>query len=141
VSGVDEGNLNTEEIAMLSFGQRLRLLRGNRPQKDVARALKIPPTTLSTLENQESVPRGEVVQRLARHFGVPVTYFYPQQSQPARVSERAKGFLRSIRENPVQGRDTIATHAAPDEGLELDDETKELIAEKIGQLAKTQEEP
>ena len=121
---------------MENFGERLRRLRGNQTQKEVARALNIPQTTLSTLENQPGIPRGEVLERLAAYFRVPVAYFYPQRSEPSVASERAKDFVRSLRQDSPEARDTIATHASPDEVF--DDETKQLIAEKIEHLAKPQ---
>ena len=58
---------------MAHFGERLRLLRGRRSQKRVAEELQIPPTTLSTLENQENLPRGEMLQKLTNYFGVQVS--------------------------------------------------------------------
>ena len=118
---------------MEHFGKRLRRLRGDRSQKEVAGDLAMPQTTLSTLENQEAVPRGEVVERLAMFYNVPVAYFYP--SSPAKVTQAANALLKSLKK-PTRGEDTVATHAA----LVLDEETKQKIAEKIKQkLAETKD--
>jgi len=46
---------------MENFGERLRRLRGDRSQKEVATKLGLPVTTLSSLENQDTIPRGEVL--------------------------------------------------------------------------------
>lgn len=116
---------------MDNFGERLRRLRGDRSQKEVAHGMDIPQTTLSTLENQGSVPRGEVLARLAEYFGVPITYFYRSNIEPLRSTERAKLFLESIRLQPISGKATVATHMEP--GDDFDEETKKLIAEKIHQ--------
>ncbi len=122
---------------MDNFGERLRRLRGNLSQKRVASQLGIPQTTLSTLENQQSVPRGEVLERLARFYGVPATYFYPHESRQIQPTEKARALLNSIRQIQTQGRDTIATHISSAEEFDFDNETKQLIAEKIHKLAKT----
>ena len=39
---------------METFGHRLSRLRGSRSQKEIAEALKMPPTTLSSLEAQKA---------------------------------------------------------------------------------------
>ncbi len=117
---------------MEHFGKRLRRLRGERSQKEVASDLEMPQTTLSTLENQEAVPRGEVVERLAKFYNVPVAYFYP--SRPA--THAARAWLKSLKE-PAEGEDTVATHAT----TVLDEGTKQKIAERIKQkLAETEDQ-
>jgi transcriptional regulator with XRE-family HTH domain len=93
--------------------------------------MDIPQTTLSTLENQTSVPRGEVLARLADYFGVPITYFYRSHTVPLRSTEPARRFLESIRAEPIRGKATVATHMEPSE--DFDEDTKRLIAEKIHQ--------
>lgn len=90
------------------FGERLRRLRGDRSQKSVAEELGFPQTTLSSLENQQAVPRGELLTKLAQFFGVPIDYFY-DESQP-RASDSARTWLRSLRDRP-KGFETVATHS------------------------------
>jgi transcriptional regulator with XRE-family HTH domain len=116
---------------MENFGERLRRLRGDRSQKEVAQGMGIPQTTLSTLENQQSVPRGEVLARLTEYFKVPITYFYRSHTEPLRSTESAKQFLESIRTEPFSGKPTVATHT--ESGEDFDEDTKRLIAEKIHQ--------
>ena len=123
---------------MNNFGERLRRLRGNASQKHVAQQLGIPQTTLSTFENQQNVPRGEVLKRLAGYYGVPITYFYPQELHPAQPTQKARDLLNSLRHANPQGRDTIATHTDLEEDVDFREETKRLVAEKIHKLAKTQ---
>jgi transcriptional regulator with XRE-family HTH domain len=123
---------------MNSFGERLRRLRGNRSQKEVAALLGIPQTTLSTLENQVSVPRGGVLKMLAEQFHVPVTYFFPQEPPTVLATEKAKALLDSLRRSAEQGKPTVAMHTNPGEGCEFDEEAKQLVADKIHKLAKTQ---
>lgn len=111
---------------MEHFGERLKRLRGDRPQKAVAEALGIPQTTLSSLEKQQSIPRGDVLKRLADFYSVPITYFYSPPS--LRSSEAGKAWLDELKSN-VKGRDTIATHSS----VQLDSELKKKIAEKLKQ--------
>lgn len=115
---------------MENFGQRLRNLRGERPQKEVANELGMPATTLSTLETQESVPRGEVLQKLAEYFKVPVTYFYRTQSVQLQSSEAAKQWLQHIRTSSFNAKPTIATNATD----EVDPDTKKRIAQALAQM-------
>lgn len=112
----------------MPFGEMLRRLRGTRSQKDVARELGMPVTTLSTLENQETVPRGPVLKKLADYFGVPLTYFYSAPSSEMRPSSAAKEWLLSLKERRVQ-KDAIATHASP----EYPEDVKQEFAQRIKQ--------
>jgi len=113
---------------MLHFGERLRHLRGNRSQKDVARELGIPQTTLSTLENQERAPRGERLQELVDFFGVPAEYFLGEQS--AEPSPSARAWLMEIRSSEAKSA-RIATHS----GRRLSDQQEQQIREKIREKA------
>jgi transcriptional regulator with XRE-family HTH domain len=113
---------------MAHFGERLRLLRGRRSQKRIADELEVPPTTLSTLENQESLPRGEILEKLANYFGVPVSYFFqPKRAQP---SEAARSYLTLIRSADPRSRG-IVTHST-----ELLDEKD---SEKVGEVIRKQD--
>ncbi len=94
---------------MEHFGEKLRRLRASRSQKDVAQDLDIPQTTLSSLEKQENVPRGEVLKKLAEFFAVPVEYFYA--TPEINVSDQASAWLNQLR-TQSKGRDTVATHSS-----------------------------
>jgi transcriptional regulator with XRE-family HTH domain len=118
-------NPKTRRPVMAHFGERLRLLRGKRSQKLVAEELRMRPTTLSTLENQENLPRGDVLERLARHFAVPVSYFFPE---PVKPSEAASNHLASIRGTGSK-TETIATYST----LDLDHEKQQMILSVIRQ--------
>jgi len=112
-----------------NFGGLLRRLRGTRQQKDVAAELGMPVTTLSTLENQDSVPRGIVLKKLSDYYGVAVTYFYSSPAQEVQPSDTAKAWLDTVRHNPINEdkKEVIATHAPPD----YPEEIKKRFAEKI----------
>lgn len=109
---------------MEHFGERLRRLRGDRPQKSVAEALDIPQTTLSSLEKQQTIPRGEILSKLADFFGVPIDYFY-DAPKPA-STELAKAWLEHVRSDS-EGRDTIAAHSKDP----IDRTVREKIAQRI----------
>lgn len=109
---------------MEHFGDKLRRLRGDRPQKSVAQALEIPQTTLSSLEKQTSVPRGDMLRRLADYFAVPIDYFY--EVPPTQVSASAKVWLQHLR-TESKGRDTVATHSR----IAFNEVEREKIAQKI----------
>jgi len=116
---------------MEHFGQKLRNLRGSRSQKEVATALGMPPTTLSSLENQESAPRGEVLQRLAEYFKVRIDYFFRTPSPEPKASDAARDWLYRVRQ-PAKGKQTVATQASE----LIDDKTKERIARALKRHAK-----
>jgi transcriptional regulator with XRE-family HTH domain len=102
------------------FGEKLRRLRGDTPQKEVAEALDIPQTTLSGLEKQSSIPRGDILKKLADYFGVAIEYFYDApEFQPSRS---AKAWLEHLQTN-FKGSDAIAAHS--------DDPVDEALRKKI----------
>lgn len=112
---------------MAGFGDLLRRLRGNRTQKQVANDLQMPITTLSTLENQENLPRGPVLKKLADYYGVPLTYFYSSSTSEMKPTDAAKAWLQHVRSAAV--KDTIATFAPPD----FSEEFKRRVADTIKQ--------
>ena len=59
----------------MTFGERLRRLRGGRNQREVAELCGIPQTTYSALENLESPPRQEIIDKLAAGFKIHSSYF------------------------------------------------------------------
>ena len=109
------------------FGDLLRRLRGSRTQREVAADLEMPITTLSTLEHQETLPRGPVLKRLADYYGVPITYFFPSPASEMKSSPAAKAWLQSI--HKAEAQDTIATYAA----AEFPEDLKRSVAEAIKQ--------
>jgi transcriptional regulator with XRE-family HTH domain len=109
---------------MSTFGERLRRLRAGRSQKEIAESLGMPQTTLSTLENQQAVPRGDVLNRLAEFFGVAVTYFYDVPATPP--SDAAKNWLQQLKQD-VKGHETVAFHSS----VQVSSDIKETIAKKL----------
>jgi transcriptional regulator with XRE-family HTH domain len=113
---------------MAGFGDLLRRLRGSRTQQQVASDLAMPVTTLSTLENQETVPRGAVLKRLADFYGVPLSYFYIAPSAEMKATDGAKAWLQQLRGTHAK-ENAIATFASPD----FPDDLKRKIADTIKQ--------
>ena len=109
---------------MEHFGEKLRRLRGDKPQKSVAETLDIPQTTLSSLEKQQTIPRGELLAKLAGFFGVPIEYFY-DAPEPA-STESAKAWLEHVR-GDLKGHGTIAAHSKDP----IDDADRKKIAQTI----------
>jgi transcriptional regulator with XRE-family HTH domain len=119
-----------QEVYMPNFGELLRRLRGSRSQREVATDLQMPVTTLSTLENQETVPRGPVLKKLAVYFGVSVTYFYSSSASEMKSTCAASAWLQRVRHNS-NIKETIATYAPPDYPEEIKNKIAEKIAERI----------
>jgi transcriptional regulator with XRE-family HTH domain len=86
----------------------------------------MPVTTLSSLENQSTIPRGEMLKRLADYYKVTVNYFFDMSGAEPGVTDVARAWLQRLRE-PAKGKDTVATQA----NIMLDDQTKERIAERL----------
>jgi transcriptional regulator with XRE-family HTH domain len=114
---------------MPGFGERLRRLRGDRSQKEIGGLLGMPVTTYSTLENQEAIPRGQVLKRLADFFAVPMSYFHPSPSPSLRSTESARGWLESLRTSEYAEQKTVA-HA----DFDIPATTRAKIAERIKAL-------
>ncbi len=54
------------------LGKKLRDLRGEKPQKDVAEAIGVTTMTISQYERGERIPRDDIKVALAAYFGKPV---------------------------------------------------------------------
>ncbi len=117
---------------MPDFGQLLRRLRGGRSQREAAAELQMPVTTLSTLENQQSVPRGTVLKKLAGYYGVSVSYFYSSSATEMKPTGAASAWLQTVRRDS-NVKETIATYAQPDYSEEIQDKIAEKIAEKVNE--------
>jgi transcriptional regulator with XRE-family HTH domain len=113
---------------MPKFGELLRRLRGNRSQREVAADLNMPITTLSSLENQVSAPRGPLIKKFADYYGVTPAYFYDSGTSAMKTSEPAREWLASLRQSAAV-KDTIATYAPP----EYPEEVKKQFADLIRQ--------
>jgi transcriptional regulator with XRE-family HTH domain len=92
----------------------------------VAAELEIAATTLSTLENQQALPRGEMLEKLAGYYQVPISYFFP--NEPTKPSAAATGYLQSIRRTDPRPH-AVATHST----LDLDHDKLVKIREKMRQ--------
>lgn len=53
----------------MSYGEKLRELRGDLTQEEMAKALRITKSSLSMYERNERVPRDEVKIKIANFFG------------------------------------------------------------------------
>jgi transcriptional regulator with XRE-family HTH domain len=118
---------------MTKFGELLRRLRGNRSQREVAANLQMPVTTLSTLENQESIPRGPVLKKFADYYGVPLAYFYATSGAEPRSSGAASAWLQTVRKtgDVAHVKETIATYGSSDFSEDLKNKIAEKISEKV----------
>jgi transcriptional regulator with XRE-family HTH domain len=110
------------------FGKSLRRLRGERSQREIAAALGVPTTTLSSLEQQETVPRGPVLRQFCNYFGVEPDYFFPagkKETSPAR------DWLRELRSRSFSVAPTIATYSISEIGAEEKEKLDTLIGARI----------
>lgn len=67
----DSKKLNRELIA-----KKMKRLRGERTQKEVADAVGITPMAMSYYESGERMPTDNVKAKLAQYFGVSVGYLF-----------------------------------------------------------------
>ncbi len=119
---------------MAHFGQLLRRLRIGRSQKAVAFELIMPQTTLSTLENQATIPRGEVLKKLCDFYGIDEAYFFPNESKEG--LRAARSWLESLRHASSSGNQKIAAHSA----IPLSDEEERSLRQEIKKHATTSDE-
>jgi hypothetical protein len=92
----------------------------------------MPVTTLSTIENQQSVPRGPVLKKLAGYYGVSVSYFYSSSATEMKPTGAASAWLQTVRRDS-NVKETIATYAQPDYSEEIKNKIAEKIAEKVSE--------
>jgi transcriptional regulator with XRE-family HTH domain len=117
---------------MPNFGELLRRLRGGRSQRDVAGELQMPVTTLSTLENQQTVPRGPVLKKLSDYYGVAASFFYSSSATEMKRTGAASAWLQTVRRDS-NVKETIATYAQPDYSEEIKNKIADKIAEKVSE--------
>lgn len=55
-----------------AFSQKLRTLRGNRTQKEIADALGLGVSTICLYENAKRIPKDDIKIKLAEYFGTTV---------------------------------------------------------------------
>ena len=60
--------MTMQKLDTTLIGQKLRTLRGARPQKEVADALGVTTMAISSYENGERIPRDEIKIALARYY-------------------------------------------------------------------------
>lgn len=53
----------------MTIGEKLRELRGEKSQADIAKALDISDSAMSAYENGDRIPRDEVKVRIANYYG------------------------------------------------------------------------
>jgi transcriptional regulator with XRE-family HTH domain len=127
-----DGKNPYREGNMPDFGELLRRLRSDRSQREIAADLKMPVTTLSTLENQRTIPRGPVLKKFADYYGVALAYFYSNSASEMKPTGAASAWLQAVRrERNV--KETIATYATADYPDEVKDEIGQKIAAKIAE--------
>jgi len=64
----------------LTTGEKLRELRGNKSQSEVAKAVDISDSAMSAYENGDRIPRDEVKIRLAAYYGKTVQEIFFDQT-------------------------------------------------------------
>lgn len=52
----------------MTVGEKLKELRGDRSQAEVAKAVMVSDSAISSYENDERVPRDDVKKRLAKYY-------------------------------------------------------------------------
>lgn len=57
-------------------GQKLKDLRGNRTQDDIAKSLRISRSSYQMYENGKRIPRDTVKVKLAKFYNVPVSSLF-----------------------------------------------------------------
>jgi transcriptional regulator with XRE-family HTH domain len=129
------GTYLNHEVYMPTFGELLRRLRGNRSQREVATDLQMPVTTLSTLENQESIPRGPVLKKFADYYAVPLAYFYTSSSAEIKPTSAASAWLHTLRQGAdvPRAKETIATYSSNDFSEDLKHKIADKIAKKLSE--------
>lgn len=65
----------------MPFGEKLRELRGNMSQEEMAKELHITKSSLAMYERNERIPRDEVKIRIAKYFGKTVQEIFFSNSE------------------------------------------------------------
>lgn len=129
----------------MPLGQRLRLLRGDRSQREIAEALKVTRSAYSMYEIGERTPDDALLVRMADYFGVTTDYLLGRTQDPTWPGAgHGQGHLARDREPPfpVQVTDEQLEAILRERGLSQDDiELVRLLEEKRRRTAaKTRKE-
>ena len=65
----------------MSTGAKLKELRGDKTQQEVANDIGITKSALAMYERDERVPRDEVKVRIANYYGVSLMFLFFNQSE------------------------------------------------------------
>lgn len=65
-----------EKMDAAAIGQKLRALRGERPQEEVATAIGVSKMTVSQYETGKRIPRDDIKVALARYFNTTVEQIF-----------------------------------------------------------------
>lgn len=117
----------------MSFGEKLRELRKNagKSQMEVVQEIerlftsriRISQTTLSTLEQRPTAPRGDILEVLAEYYGVPIADFFESQNEEDKREgvQRAKKYLESLKERKPLSEEI---HLHTNENSSQDEDTR-----------------
>lgn len=67
---------NNQKLDRNLVAEKLKKLRGDRTQKEVAEAIGITPMAMSYYESGERMPNDDVKAKLANYFGVSVGFLF-----------------------------------------------------------------
>ncbi len=95
----------------MSIGENIRLCRGAMKQSELAEKLGVTVTTVSRWENDQNVPSGEMIQKIANTLDVDIESILKQSSEP-KVKEFNE---RSLKEN----KGTMIYRFSDNESIEL----------------------
>ena len=65
----------------MSTGAKLKQLRGEKTQQEIADKIGITKSALAMYERDERVPRDEVKVRIAQYFGVSIAFLFYNQNE------------------------------------------------------------
>ena len=82
----------------MRFGDKLLVLRKelDKSQADVAKGLGISQSSLSALEQRESAPRQEVLDKLCEYFQVEITYFFDTKEETKHKAD-IRNYIEALR--------------------------------------------
>lgn len=128
-----DGRARNANQTPMELGERLRILRGHRTQRDLARDAGIDNGTLSRLERGELDPTLSTLQKIARALGISLSVMFSDDSTPQTIVAGATG-LRLPEGATAQAIRNL--QAQIDSVLEIAQEAKRLAEQATKQPAR-----
>jgi len=78
----------------MSIGSRIKQIRGKVSREDFARKIGADKSTIQRYENEDNIPKGDILRRIHERFGVDLNWLLTGRGEPYTIKEESGSFLK-----------------------------------------------